>query len=159
GIVIGSSIYITPPIINGNLPGPWAALGVWALAGVLSLIGALCYAELASAYPRMGGDYVYLTRAFGNWMGFLFGWAMLAVIQTSSIGMMAFVFGEYAVKLAPIPQEQATLWTVTFAFCSVLILATMNILGVILGKWTQNILTLAKIVGLGAIIVAGLGWG
>src|SRR6516165_2998218 len=90
GIVIGAGIYETTPFILQNVSGPWTGLGVWALGGLLSLIGALCYAELATTYPRSGGDYVYLTRAFGPWMGFLFGWAQLAVILTGSIGMLAF---------------------------------------------------------------------
>src|SRR4029077_16013661 len=80
GIVVGAGIYETPPLILKNLPGPAAALGVWALGGLLSLIGALCYAELASTYPRSGGDYVYLTRAYGPLVGFLFGWGQLAVV-------------------------------------------------------------------------------
>ena len=95
GIVIGSSIFTTPPTIFENVGGPWIALGVWAFCGLLSFIGALCYAELATTYPRAGGDYVYLTRAFDRPMGFLFGWAQLAVILSSSTGAMAFIFGEY----------------------------------------------------------------
>src|SRR5437588_479588 len=82
GIVIGAGIYETPPLVFRNVPGPWIGLGVWALAGLLCLIGALCYAELASTYPRLGGDYVYLTRAYGPGVGFIYGWAQLAIIQT-----------------------------------------------------------------------------
>src|SRR5947207_1700210 len=99
GIVIGAGIFETPPLILNNVSGPGMALAVWALAGLLSLLGALCYAELATTYPRSGGDYVYLTRAYGPWVGFLFGWAQLAVILTANIGMMAYVFAQYAVKL------------------------------------------------------------
>src|SRR5919109_1208729 len=99
GIIIGVGIFKVPADVFRNVDGPAAALGVWALGGLLSLVGALCYAELASTYPRSGGDYVYLTRAFGPWMGFLFGWAQLAVIMTGSIGMMAFVFADYAGEL------------------------------------------------------------
>src|SRR5690348_7683734 len=80
GIVVGAGIYETPPDIFQSVSGPWVALGVWALAGLLSLIGALCYAELASTYPRSGGDYVYLTRAYGPLVGFVFGWGQLAVV-------------------------------------------------------------------------------
>src|SRR5207245_11275088 len=109
-LVIGTTVFEAPPAIMSNASGPWAGLGVWVLGGVLSLIGALCYAELASTYPRTGGDYVYLSRAFGPWMGFLFGWAQLAVVLTSSIGAMAFVFGDYAVRIwspsgTVVPQE------------------------------------------------------
>src|SRR5258707_9025473 len=81
GIVIGAGIYETPPLILQNVPSPGIGLAVWVIAGLLCLIGALCYAELASTYPRLGGDYVYLTRAYGSLVGFLYGWAQLSVIQ------------------------------------------------------------------------------
>jgi amino acid transporter len=89
GIVIGASIYETPPLVFGNVPnGTWAMVA-WGVGGLLCLNGAFTYAELASTYPRSGGDYVYLSRAFGPWLGFLFGWAQISVILTGSIGMMA----------------------------------------------------------------------
>jgi amino acid transporter len=155
GIVIGVTIYRSPPIIMSNVSGPWAGLGVWALAGGLSLVGALCYAELASTYPRSGGDYVYLTRAFGPLAGFLFGWAQLVVILTASIGAMAFVFADYAGQLWDLDPR----WAAPLAAASVAALSLTNILGVVFGKWTQNVLSLLKVVGLGAIVVAGLRWG
>jgi APA family basic amino acid/polyamine antiporter len=159
GIVIGSSVFVTPAIINGHLSGPAAVMGIWAVGGVLSLLGALCYAELATAYPRMGGDYVYLTRAYGSPVGFLFGWANLAVILPSSIGMMSFVFGTYAIKVFGdrfgITQESQAIWTVGFALAAVGLFSLLNVVGVVLGKWTQNILTVAKLIGLGAIAVTG----
>ena len=67
----------------------------WVLGGVLSLIGALCYAELASAYPNAGGDYHFLTRAYRRDVSFLLAWARIAVITTGSIALLAFVFGDY----------------------------------------------------------------
>jgi APA family basic amino acid/polyamine antiporter len=75
GIVIGSSIYEVPPLIFSNVSGPWMGLFAWFLGGMLALVGAFVYAELGTTYPRIGGDYVYLTRAFGRLTGFLFGWA------------------------------------------------------------------------------------
>ncbi len=154
GIVVGSGIYETPPLVLKNVPGPAAALAVWAVCGLLSLVGALCYAELASTYPRTGGDYVYLGRAFGPWLGFLFGWAQLAVILTGSIGMLAFVFGDYAVRLWGLPPERAS----AFAAAAVAALSLVNLLGVVVGKGTQNLLTALKVVGLGGILVAGFCW-
>src|SRR6516165_7954306 len=100
GIVVGTGIYETPPIVLQNVSGPGQAMAVWAVCGALSLIGAFCFAELASTYPRSGGDYVYLTRAFGPWLGFLFAWFQLAVIRAGNIAMMGFVFADYAVQLA-----------------------------------------------------------
>jgi basic amino acid/polyamine antiporter, APA family len=154
GIVIGTTIYQSPPFIDSNLPGPWATLAVWAVAGVLVILGALCYAELATTYPGVGGDYVYLSRAFGPWLGFLFGWAQLGVIITASTGAMAFVFGNYAVRLWG---EQVP--AAVYAVAAVVGLSVLNLLGVVMGKWTQNLLSLLKVVGLGSILVAGFGFG
>src|SRR5262249_38278912 len=110
-----------------------------------------------------GGDYVYLTRAFGPWLGFLFGWAQLAVILTSSIGAMAFVFATYASRLysleTPAILESSISPTFVYAASAVAVLTLLNILGVVLGKWTQNLLTVAKVVGLGGILVAGFKFG
>jgi basic amino acid/polyamine antiporter, APA family len=152
GIVIGASIYETPPRIFGFAGGPWAGLGVWALGGALSFIGALCYAELASAYPRSGGDYVYLKRAFGPWCGFLFGWSQLAAVLAANTGMMAFVFADYAGGLLQIENSSTRAW---LAVAAVSVLSALNLLGSIAGKWTQNILSIVKIVGLLAIAGAG----
>jgi amino acid transporter len=151
GIVIGAGIFETPPFILGNVSGPGMAMAVWALAGLLSLNGALCYAELATTYPRTGGDYVYLTRAYGPGVGFLFGWAQLAVILTANIGMMAYVFAQYAVKLWD--GRPGTEWA--WAALAVLALTALNLLGVVFGKHTQNLLTAAKVLGLAGVLAAG----
>ena len=58
GIVVGTAIFKTPQQVFSNVPDAWMGLGVWTLGGILSLVGAFCYAELATTYPRMGGDYV-----------------------------------------------------------------------------------------------------
>jgi amino acid transporter len=154
GIVVGSGIYETPPLVLQNVGGPGAALAVWAVCGLLSLVGALCYAELASTYPRTGGDYVYLGRAFGPWLGFLFGWAQLAVVMTGSIGMLAFIFADYAVPLWGLTPGQEWAW----AAGAVTALSLLNLLGVVVGKAAQNVLTAAKVLGLGGILVAGFCW-
>jgi basic amino acid/polyamine antiporter, APA family len=155
GIVVGTSIYKSPRLIFGSVDDAWIGMGAWALGGVLSLIGALCYAELATAYPRMGGDYVYLSRAFGKWVGFLFGWGQLAVILTGSIGVMAYAFGDYAVNLWGL-EPDATVW---FALGAVVVISAMNLVGVVFGKHVQNVLSGLKVVGLLAIVIAGFGLG
>ncbi len=152
GIVIGAGIYETAPLVFRTAGGPWSALGIWALGGVLSLVGALCYAELAVTYPRLGGDYEYLRRAFGSWAGFLFGWCQLAVLMTGSIGMMAYIFADYAAGLWRLgPQSH---WI--FAGLAVIVLSVVHAGGIVLGKRSQNLLTLLKILGLGGIVVAGI---
>src|SRR5262245_35031100 len=157
GIVVGAGIYQTAPFIFKHVGSPQTAMLLWGVAGLLSLIGALCYAELATTYPRDGGDIVYLTRAFGSWAGFLFGWVQLTVILTGSIGMMAFVFANYSIRLFKdaFGLELGIFSAFAFAGGAVLLLTVTNILGVLYGKTVQNVLTLAKVVGLGAIVVAG----
>ncbi len=154
GIVVGTGIYETPPIVLRNVAGPWEALLAWTLGGVMSLIGAFCLAELAATYPRSGGDYVYLTRAFGPWLGFLFAWFQLVAIRAANIAMMGFVFADYASSIQKI--EEKWLWLPAAA--AVLILTVLNLLGVIFGKRTQNVLTLGKVIGLGGVLVVGFAW-
>jgi amino acid transporter len=154
GIIIGSAIYEMTPIIAGCVPNAACLVGVWVLGGLLSLVGALCYAELATAYPREGGDYVYLTRAFGRTAGFLFAWAQFWIVRPGSIGALAYVFARYANELWPLGDEKQAL--VVYAAGSIIILSGINILGVREGKWTQNFLTAVKVVGLAGVVVAGL---
>jgi APA family basic amino acid/polyamine antiporter len=155
GIIIGVGIFKTPSSVFGLLSGPWAALAIWGFAGLLSLVGAFCFAELASTYPRSGGEYVYLTRAYGGWMGFLFAWAQLAVIRTGgSIAAVAYLFAYYAGTFWPM----SPLATALLAGLTIALLTLVNILGLRLGKRTQNLLTVTKLAGLGVIVLAGFLW-
>jgi basic amino acid/polyamine antiporter, APA family len=157
GIVIGTSIFQFPPSIFGSTPNVWMALAVWLFGGILAFVGGLCYAELATTYPRAGGDYYYLTAAFSRLTGFLFGWAQLIVILPASIGVMAFVFANFATEIHAIPDflEMGFSSQFYYATISVLVITLLNIIGVTLGKLAQNILTAAKVIGLLAILVCG----
>src|ERR687897_2846671 len=99
GIVVGAGIFRTPSLVAANVGSETSFLLLWVAGGVISLIGALCYAELTSTYPNTGGDYHYLTRAFGQRLGFLFAWARLSVVQTGAIALLAFVLGDYTAEL------------------------------------------------------------
>lgn len=155
GIVIGVGIHETAPTIFGMAGNAWMAMGCWILGGILSLLGAFCYAELASTYPRSGGEYCYLTRAFGRFTGFMFGWSQLTVVRTGSVGMMSFIFAEYAAKLWHLGPTE----TIALAIAAPLTFSGLNILGVVIGTRTQNALTLLKLIGFGSIIFAGLAFG
>src|SRR5262249_51570057 len=129
-------------------------IGVWVLGGVLVLVGAFCFAELASTYPRSGGEYVYLTRAFGPLVGYLFAWAQLGIIRTGSIAAFAYVFANYAGRLWGLDSE----WLIVIAALVIIALTSINILGVTLGTGTQNLLTVLKVIGLAGIVLAGFLW-
>jgi len=86
GIIIGATIYQASPAIARSVPNLAALVGIWLAGGLIALVGALCYAELATKYPQSGGNYIYLTRAFGPRMGALYAWAELCVVRPGSIG-------------------------------------------------------------------------
>lgn len=153
GIIVGAGIYQAAPDVARGAGGTWGVVAIWVCGGLLSLCGALAYAELATAYPREGGDYVYLSRAYGRWAGFLFGWAQLAVVRPGDIAVMAFVFATYARSLwdplagTPFPCGQQA-----YAIAAIAVLTVINVLGVRAGKWTQNVLTVLKALGLLGIV-------
>jgi basic amino acid/polyamine antiporter, APA family len=160
-IIIGVGIFKTPANVLQNVAGPWEAMGVWVLGGLLAFGGALCFAELASTYPRSGGEYVYLTRAYGSAVGFLFGWAQMAVLRTGgSIAVVAYVFADYAGRLLDIDARapEARFLYAFLAIAPIVVLSVVNLLGVTFGKLTQNLLTVTKVLGLGAVLVVGLFW-
>jgi len=152
GIIIGAGIYQMAPAIAAGAYCWWGVFAIWIVGGLLSLFGALGYAELATAYPREGGDYVYLSRAYGSWAGFLFGWGQLSIIRPGDIAVMAFAFATYIRTiydpLAAHPEYSLR----AYAAIAVVILTIINIIGVKEGKWTQNLLTTVKALGLLAIV-------
>jgi basic amino acid/polyamine antiporter, APA family len=156
GIIVGAGIYQAAPDIAKGTSNGFGLLAVWLVGGVLSLFGALGYAELATAYPQEGGDYAYLTRAYGPWAGFLFGWIQLVIVRPGDIAVMAFAFATYARTLYD-PSTGGSPWVQQLYACSaVATLTAVNIIGVRQGKWTQNVLTFAKVLGLAAIVGVAL---
>ncbi|MHC4782338.1 MAG: APC family permease [Planctomycetota bacterium] len=151
GIIIGAGIYETAPLIASCMGTGSATLVIWLIGGLIALAGALNYSELATTYPRQGGDYVYLTRAFGRSTGFLFGWTQLVIIRPGDIALMAFIFGRYGSTLYSFAYSK-----IIYAVSAIVVLSAINILGVRQSKWTQNALTVIKVVGLGVLITAGL---
>lgn len=152
GIIIGAGIYQMAPDIAKGAGSAWGVYGIWIAGGLLSLCGALSYAELATAYPRAGGDYVYLSKAYGPWAGFLFGWAQLTVVRPGDIVVMAFAFATYARAIYDPWASHPEISQRIFAGGATLVLTMINIIGVRQGKWTQNLLTMAKALGLLAIV-------
>ena len=154
GIVVGAGLYESTPQIARLVASPTALAAVWIAGGLMALVGAMCYAELTTAYPREGGDFVFLSRAFGLRAGFVFSWSQLWVVRPGSIGAMAYVFARYANELLPLAEERTSM--IVYAAGSILALSLLNMLGVKQGKHTQNLLTGAKVVGLLGIFLLAL---
>lgn len=151
GIVIGSGIFETPALVAANVDSSVSLFVAWIVGGVVSVAGALCYAELATSFPNVGGAYYFLKRSFGSSVAFLFAWARMTVIQTGSIALLAFVFGDYLSQVASFGTYSSPI----YAAIAIAVLTGLNILGLREGKWTQNLLTIAKILGLALVIVVG----
>lgn len=152
GLVIGAGIFRFPPLVAANSPDEAAFYLLWIIGGAISLVGALCYAELATAYPSAGGDYHFIQRAFGRTLSFLFGWARLAVITTGAIALLGYTFGDYASTLLRLGPNSSAI----YAALAVLALTAVNLLGIRETKSTQNVLTTLLVLGIIAVIVTGL---
>ena len=152
GTVVGAGIFRTPALVAAHSGSESAVLLAWVVGGLVSLVGALCYAELATAYPHPGGDYHYLTRALGRRFAFLFAWARISVIQTGSIALLAFIFADYATEVAPLGPASSAVYA---ALC-VIGLTALNVAGVRQGKSVQNLLSALEVSGLALVVGAGL---
>lgn len=170
GSMIGSGIFIVTASVAKQVGSPTYIMLTWILTGILTIIAALSYGELAGMMPKAGGQYVYLREAYGALVGFLFGWTTFLVIETGLIAAVAIAFAKFTAVLFPIVGEQNMLlkmgdytFTATqlLALCVIILLTYINIQGIKLGKWVQNIFTVTKIGALLGLIVLGLivGWG
>jgi len=152
GIVIGVGIFRAPSIVAGSTGSEGVFLALWLAGGVISLVGALCYAELGSAYPNAGGEYFFLRRAYGGWMGFLFAWARMTVIQTGAIAAIAFVVGDYATQMLSLGEKSSAI----YAALAVVLITGLNIIGTTESKWLQNTLAVVLALSVLGVVVAGL---
>ncbi|PAS97094.1 MAG: amino acid permease [Candidatus Dactylopiibacterium carminicum] len=154
GIVVGAGIFKTPGMVAGLTGDSSWMFFAWLFGGIISLVGALCYAELASAYPNAGGDYHFLTRAFGRSLGLLFAWARFTVITTGSIALLAFVFGDYLAAMLPVDALGPTLTSALYAALAVLVLSGVHLAGIRSVARAQVWLTVVQIVGLLLVVLA-----
>ncbi|MFZ0638509.1 MAG: amino acid permease [Candidatus Acidiferrales bacterium] len=148
GTIIGSGIFLVPGNIANDLSSFSAVLLVWLTGGLLSLFGALALGEMGAAFPGAGGLYVYLRQAYGRTVGFLYGWALLALIHSGSIATLAVAFRIYVAQILPL---SATRQKFAGILC-VLVLTGVNCLGVRSGKSVHNLLTVAKYTGIAIML-------
>ena len=151
GGIVGSGIFVTPADVARSAGSPALILGAWVVGGVAALLGAFVYAELSSARPEVGGQYAYLREAVHPLAAFLYGWALLLVIQTGGMAATAIAFARYFRELLPLPLGEAAL-----AAAAVAALTIVNCLGVRAGSAAQSVLMVLKICALAALIGAGL---
>lgn len=148
GTIIGSGIFLVPGNIANQLSSFSAVILVWLTGGLLSLFGALALGELGAAFPKAGGLYVYLRQAYGRTTGFLYGWALLALIHSGSIATLAVAFRLYLAQIVPLTPMQQKLAGILL----VLVLTGVHCLGVKSGKNVHNTLTVAKYAGIAIML-------
>src|SRR5713101_87519 len=169
GSVVGTGIFLTTSDMARAMPHAGLVLLVWAVGGALVVAGALSYAELGAMFPQAGGVYTFLKEAYGGIWGFLYGWASFFVIMSGGLAALAVGFGEYLGSFFPFFATSHVLvsapvgpwrWSLSggqlAGVAAILVLTFVNQLGVKEGAWVQNGLTLLKVAGFAAFVVAGV---
>ena len=149
GITIGSGIYSTPYIIAGYYESFWGVIATWGSVAFFVMVGGLIYAELGTRFPTTGGEYVYLTKAFGPYIGFLFGWAQLFIIRTSPGAGLAIVAADYVSYFVPLEGFSHTGVALSF----IVLVGAFNYVGVQWAARFQGITTVMKVGGLILFVV------
>ena len=162
GIVIGSGIFMTTGLMAEALPSASLILLAWIFGGLQMLAGALTYAELGAAMPKAGGQYVYLREAYGPLPGFLFGWVAFVAYISGTNAAIAVAIAEHLGSFYPSLSTHNSIIGIgsfsisggqIFALSLILVLSLINYLGIVFGKWIQNIFTVLKI---GSILLFAL---
>ena len=155
GSCIGSGIFVTPAQIVSAVPNATLVLAVWTLGGVIALTGALTFSELGGMFPKSGGVYVYLREAYGDFVGFLYGWAILLVINTGALAGLCVAFAEYMKIFFP---DMSNAEKTAVAAATMLVLTGVNMIGVQVSQRLANVFTGLKLLAIGGIIAAGFIW-
>jgi APA family basic amino acid/polyamine antiporter len=150
GGIIGSGIFMNPPVVALQVHTPFLILGAWVLGGMFALIAAFIWAELAALRPDVGGQYAYLREAFHPGVAFLYGWVLLLVIQTGGMAAVAVTFARYFVELSYLPISSPYLAAIVLATLTII-----NCLGVRAGSTVQSILMVLKILAIAMLVVCG----
>jgi basic amino acid/polyamine antiporter, APA family len=150
GGIIGAGIFVNPAEVARHVTTPTLIIGVWVLGGLIALAAAFVYAELAARRPEVGGQYAYLRDAYGPMPAFLYGWALLLVIQSGGMAAVAITFARYLGDLVRVPLPDSVVAVATLA-----ILTLVNCFGVRSGSNVQSALMVLKIVAIAALVLVG----
>ena len=174
GSVIGSSIFMKPATMAGQLGSPLLLLLVWVLTGIVSIFGGMINAEIGTMLPETGGQYAYFRHMYGRFFSYLFGWSSFIVINTSAVAAISFIAAQYTTFFIDLPSfspqtEQSIVWYIPFigelfplqnigvkvlAMMLVVLFTVINIRSVAAAGRIQVVFTIAKI---GALIFIILG--
>jgi APA family basic amino acid/polyamine antiporter len=162
GSMIGSGIFIVSADITRNVGSAGWLVVAWLLTGFMTITAALSYGELSAMYPKAGGQYVYLQKAYNPLVGFLYGWSFFSVIQTATIAAVAVAFSKFTAYLIPSVGESNIIADLGFikisaaqalAICLIIFLTYTNTRGVKEGKIIQNTFTFTKLISLFGLVL------
>ncbi|ORX54515.1 amino acid transporter [Hesseltinella vesiculosa] len=164
GLIIGSGIFASPGPVTAKVGAVGPSLMMWLVGGILSYLGAMCYAELGTMITKSGGEYQYLTKAYGPCMGLTFTWSNLLLTNPIGTASIATVFAEYILQMAyfnpsasgspDMPDYALKL----VAICCIWVVVAFNCFGQKAGAYVQNIFTAAKLIAVVMIIIIGFIW-
>jgi APA family basic amino acid/polyamine antiporter len=152
GGIIGTGIFVNPYLVARALPSTPLVLAAWVVGGMVALAGAFAYAELAQQLPKVGGPYAYLAEAWHPLAGFLYGWALLLMIEAGAMAAVALNFARYAMQLA----GRTDVALVPIGAAAIVVLTVVNYVGVKPGSRVLNVLVLLKLGAIGLLI--GFAW-
>ena len=164
GGMIGSGIFIVSSSITRYVGSAGWLIAAWVITGFMTITAAVSYGELSAMYPKAGGQYVYLRKAYNPLVGFLFGWSFFSVIQTATIAAVAVAFSRFTAYLIPAVGENNILADLGFikisaaqilAICLIIFLTYTNTRGVKESKMIQNTFTFTKLISLFGLIIVG----
>src|SRR5215212_5956826 len=151
GGIVGSGIFVTPYVVARQVHTPALIVGAWLAGGLIALAGAFVYAELAARRPHVGGQYAYLRDAYHPAVAFVYGWALLLVIQTGGMAAVAVTFARYFREVTHVPLGEPVVAALALG-----LLVAVNCLGVRAGSSVQSAFMVLKIVAIAALIAAGI---
>ena len=169
GGIVGAGIFRNPHVVASQVHTPFLILGAWLAGGVIALGGAFIYAELSATRDAVGGQYAYFREAFHPALAFVYGWAMLLVIQTGGMAAVSVTLADYSLRLLQVIGADAVVWHLEAAgqavgigsgkLVAVLVLGILtmiNCLGVRAGTFVQSALTVLKMLAIAGLVVTGL---
>jgi APA family basic amino acid/polyamine antiporter len=151
GGIVGSGIFVNPHVVAERVHSPLLIVGAWVLGGAIALAGAFVWAELAARRPAVGGQYAYLRDAYHPAVAFVYGWALLLVIQTGGMAAVAVTFARYFREVTHVPMGEPVVAALALG-----LLVAINCLGVRAGSSVQSAFMVLKIVAIAALIGAGI---
>jgi basic amino acid/polyamine antiporter, APA family len=150
GGIVGAGVFMNPYVVAQRLHSPVMILAVWGAGGCIAMLGAFIYAELGDRIPQTGGQYEYLRQSLHPVFGFMYGWALLLVIQTGGMAAVTVTFARYFLELTQVHASEHMVVIVTLA-----LLTAVNCLGVKMGGRLQSLLMVLKIAAIAALVGAG----